>query len=217
MNGLEKLKKCCRCKRELPVSSFHKDRSKKDGLNGMCKECMKEQNKKYYEEKREEIRIYFKERRRKLKRKATRKRAREKREKLIGQLPNTLTEKQWHETLREFDYSCAYCGRKSESEDISKVMGILQKDHLVPVVAGGGLEKWNVVPACLSCNASKGDKHFLDWYIKQPTFSAERLTKITEFVRKHTPLDEDNLDEDEDDLDEEEDSLDENEAEDGEE
>lgn len=33
------LKICGRCKRELPISEFSKDKSKSDGLNSRCKEC----------------------------------------------------------------------------------------------------------------------------------------------------------------------------------
>ena len=38
-------KKCMKCGRELPVSSFNKCRSRKDGLQTYCKECSKEANK----------------------------------------------------------------------------------------------------------------------------------------------------------------------------
>lgn len=33
------LKVCVKCGRELPVEQFNKDKSKKDGLHGRCKEC----------------------------------------------------------------------------------------------------------------------------------------------------------------------------------
>jgi len=34
------MKTCARCKRELPVGQFHKDRTKKDGRNIYCKKCI---------------------------------------------------------------------------------------------------------------------------------------------------------------------------------
>jgi hypothetical protein len=172
-----KTKRCCRCKQELPVTEFHKDRTKKDGLNGMCKECTKRQNKKYYEERKEEVKFYYRERRKQLKRKATRKKARQRRDEKMAALPNTLTEEQWQETLKEFEYACAYCGRKDRE---------LQKDHLVPVVKGGSFSKYNIVPACPNCNASKADCDFLEWYMLHPFFSTERLDKIVNFVRRYT-------------------------------
>lgn len=36
---MEKLKKCSKCGRELPVSEFWKNASTEDGLQTYCKEC----------------------------------------------------------------------------------------------------------------------------------------------------------------------------------
>lgn len=33
------MKVCCRCKQELPLEAFGKDKSKQDGLNLKCKQC----------------------------------------------------------------------------------------------------------------------------------------------------------------------------------
>lgn len=55
---------CKKCGRELPISEFHKNKSKKDGYSSWCKECNKEHEKKrradnpkyfkqWYEENRE--------------------------------------------------------------------------------------------------------------------------------------------------------------------
>lgn len=40
-------KVCSKCKRELPISEFHKNRSEPDGLNAYCKICALEEQKKY--------------------------------------------------------------------------------------------------------------------------------------------------------------------------
>lgn len=42
---------CSRCGRELPISEFSKDKTKKDGLHTCCKQCRKQ----YYAEHREDI------------------------------------------------------------------------------------------------------------------------------------------------------------------
>lgn len=34
-------KVCSKCKKELPIEMFHKDKSKSDGLHNYCKECQK--------------------------------------------------------------------------------------------------------------------------------------------------------------------------------
>ena len=60
-------KKCGRCKRELPIDMFYKNKSEKDGLSWHCKDCSKEiafarkdKIKKYNEEHRKEKSIYNK-------------------------------------------------------------------------------------------------------------------------------------------------------------
>lgn len=37
-------KRCYKCGRTLPVTEFHKNRSTKDGLQNMCKDCIKERD-----------------------------------------------------------------------------------------------------------------------------------------------------------------------------
>lgn len=40
-------KKCCRCKRNKNIFQYHKNKTKKDGVNSMCKECISEYKKEY--------------------------------------------------------------------------------------------------------------------------------------------------------------------------
>ncbi len=50
-NKMINLKQCSRCKKTKSLYQFHKNKSKKDGYNHYCKECVKEykkKNKKYY-------------------------------------------------------------------------------------------------------------------------------------------------------------------------
>lgn len=60
----------------------------------------------------------------------------------------TLTREQWEAILYEFDYLCAYC---SEAKP-------LEQDHMIPLSRGGAHTVENIVPACRSCNAAKGDR-----------------------------------------------------------
>ena len=57
------MKYCYKCKTNKDEAEFSKDKSRKDGLANMCKECCKKRNKKRYEENKEEIkedsRIYY--------------------------------------------------------------------------------------------------------------------------------------------------------------
>jgi len=45
--GDSQMKSCSRCNETKPLSEFYKDRSKKDGLTGFCKSCMKTHQRTY--------------------------------------------------------------------------------------------------------------------------------------------------------------------------
>lgn len=85
--------------------------------------------------------------------------------------PN-FSHQEWKECLIFFGGECAYCGgttRKGQR---------LTRDHLEPVSQGGRTIQSNIVPACSSCNSSKGAEDFKTWFMKQPFFSQERLNRI---------------------------------------
>lgn len=54
-----------------------------------------------------------------------------------------------------FDGKCAYCSAPATTWD-----------HIVPVSKGGKTTPGNMLPACLSCNSSKGDQDIHDWILK---------------------------------------------------
>jgi 5-methylcytosine-specific restriction endonuclease McrA len=60
-----------------------------------------------------------------------------------------LTREEWEQTLEYFKRSCAYCLRN----DVP-----LTQDHVIPTSYGGSHSQDNVVPACRSCNARKGNR-----------------------------------------------------------
>lgn len=60
--------------------------------------------------------------------------------------PCNLLLGEWAETLRHYNWRCAFC--KGPFESI---------DHFIPVSRGGASWVGNVVPACLSCQAAKGN------------------------------------------------------------
>lgn len=71
-----------------------------------------------------------------------------------------LTRKQWLEILGEFDHHCAYCNASGVR---------LTQDHMTPLSRGGQHTRDNIVPACLSCNASKGVRTLLEWIAPSPS------------------------------------------------
>ena len=55
----------------------------------------------------------------------------------------------------KLDY-CAYCGSIDN----------LSTDHIIPIDKSGNQDSKNLVTACMSCNASKSNLFFIDWYLK---------------------------------------------------
>lgn len=59
-----------------------------------------------------------------------------------------FTGEQWEVRLNEFGGRCAYCLRVLQ----------LEQDHVQPITKGGNHTYENIVPACRSCNAKKGNR-----------------------------------------------------------
>jgi hypothetical protein len=64
-------------------------------------------------------------------------------------LPCTLTADEWQDILQQYDFRCTYCGIRFSKKTPPT------RDHVIPVIKGGGLTKENIVPACKSCNSRK--------------------------------------------------------------
>ena len=87
----------------------------------------------------------------------------------------TLTIDQWERIKAHFDNQCAYCGREQS----------LVREHFIPTKSGGGFTQDNILPACASCNSSKGDKNFFEWYPKYRHYSKQREEKIKNYLLTH--------------------------------
>lgn len=87
-------------------------------------------------------------------------------------LPATLTEDQWCVIVQLFDNKCAYCGKTKK----------LEQDHFVALSNGGEYSHNNIVPSCHSCNTSKKNNDFFEWYPKQGHYSKKREAKILKFL-----------------------------------
>lgn len=61
----------------------------------------------------------------------------------------------WMSRLAEFNYACAYCLRR--------IPNSLEQEHMTPLSSGGDNSISNIVPACRSCNASKGARTHVMW------------------------------------------------------
>lgn len=91
-----------------------------------------------------------------------------------AELANTLTVEELDRIKKYFNNSCAYCGI-SENE----LKESMQIDHIVPIAREiKGTERTNIVPACASCNQSKGSKKLSEWYPKKSFYTKRRHKNI---------------------------------------
>lgn len=97
------------------------------------------------------------------------------------ELPYTLTEQQWDCIKEKFDNSCAYCGL-SDSENRERFNRTLEQDHFVPLSKGGGYTQENIIPSCQSCNASKNNKVFSEWYPTYVHYDKHKEKRILYFL-----------------------------------
>ncbi len=87
-------------------------------------------------------------------------------------LEHSLTVQQWLFICSHFDECCAYCGNGEK----------LAQEHFVPLSFGGEYTHNNIIPACITCNSSKGNKNFFDWYRTKEFYDKERERKILSFL-----------------------------------
>lgn len=60
----------------------------------------------------------------------------------------------WEKIRNRFSGCCAYCGAKPD---------VICMDHVVPLSRGGRHSPSNILPACSSCNSSKGALFVAEW------------------------------------------------------
>lgn len=148
--------KVCRfCGKDLPIDSFAKNGIAADGTQRYrddCKTCYNIRRRENATKKKHTDFIGSMKRR--------------------GESNVSYTHHEWKETVIFFGGACAYCGRTMRKGER------LTRDHLEPVKEGGQTTQENIVPACSSCNSSKGASEWREWYMQQPFFSQERMNRI---------------------------------------
>jgi hypothetical protein len=98
--------------------------------------------------------------------------AKHKRKAIKKSLEHTFTNKEWLACLNHFNNKCAYCGTEEK----------LTQDHFIALSKQGEYTRNNIVPVCHSCNSSKQDKDFFEWYPQQKFYSKHREQKILKFL-----------------------------------
>jgi hypothetical protein len=91
---------------------------------------------------------------------------------------------EWEACKNYFNYRCCYCGLPIEEHYImyrgKTQLGDFHKEH---VDDNGSNDLSNCIPSCKSCNSSKRQSTFDEWYNTNNTnFTYERLEKINKWL-----------------------------------
>lgn len=158
------------------------------------REKVRKYNKEYYKENKERIAERQRQRRQENKEEIARKdreykrrnphvyrKANQKYRARKNKLPYTLTIGEWKCILKYFNNRCVYCGI-SEKESLLEYGERLHQEHFIPLSQGGEYTHNNVIPACKSCNSSKGNKSFFEWYPNYEHYDEDREKLILDYL-----------------------------------
>ena len=81
-----------------------------------------------------------------------------------------------------WQHRCAFCGVNANNSRNAGQQR-LTEDHVMALVNGGLDESSNIIPACFTCNSSKGARLVESWYRRQSFFTEARWSKI----QRHCP------------------------------
>lgn len=173
---------CSNCGEEKPLSDFSTVRRNKDGKHFQCKPCQNSYMRKFYANNQQSVKarvrkyheanreIANKKRQERYlanrpehlakcrewvqnnrdKSRASKRNTAHRRRVIIGSSTYQVRAKEIQKLLTQ---NCFYCGSTEK----------ITIDHVVPIFRGGQHKIGNLVPACKSCNSSKGSKLFTEW------------------------------------------------------
>lgn len=172
-------KYCSGCGKTKPLGDFSKDKSRKYGVSGYCRECQKSRyfrTPEYREKSRIASRIFnllFPEKRKEITHRWNQKHPDKIREKTRGwekanpeklkglklarrarekKAEGTFTEKDWKNLKAFYNYTCLCCGKREPEIELTH-------DHVKPLAIGGTHTPDNSQCLCRSCNSKKHTKH----------------------------------------------------------
>ena len=150
--ALQTEKRCSTCHLVLPVSEFNVRRASVDGLQPRCRPCKRIEDRRYRaanpDIERRRNKAYQQRYPERIKSSIQHRRA--------SFRGAGVSEADWARLVHRHGSRCAYCGSLSK----------LTADHVVPIARGGQHAIGNILPACGSCNSSKGSRFLVEWRLK---------------------------------------------------
>lgn len=162
----------CKTKHLSTPEFFSRDKSRKDNLRIICKECERLEHQIYIKNNKLNISKYNQEYHKKNPDKALIRK--HKRRSKMKDLDYTFTKEEWDTCKEYFNYQCAYCGCTPDT---------LTQDHFIALNNGGSYTKDNIIPCCFSCNSSKQDSTFDKWYKGRDFYDTKKVKKIEEYLK----------------------------------
>ena len=93
----------------------------------------------------------------------------------------TMSKADWSRVLEEFNAICIFCGSEGTAEN----RGIVP-DHLIPVTQFGELVLGNTVPACQTCNDSRGERAWRPFLrMRFPGDAEAQIVRVENHLAKH--------------------------------
>ena len=159
-----RIKRCWRCGKTMPYSSFFNSRTEPDGKTSLCKHChtaYQRERRHKYEKSREACNRQSRKwcRENPDKRRATIERRRARMKGANG----SFTSRDIKHLRRSQKNTCVYCGLNPNCHGL---LFSYHLDHIVPLSRGGSNNPENLQLLCSHCNQSKLDKtheEYLEW------------------------------------------------------
>lgn len=206
-------RKCSSCGiiKELNEINYPRKNTGRKGFDSQCKECKREYDKKRYQKNKEKVSqekaIYYQKNKDKIQKRqleyyhSNPEKCRESEKNWRKNNPTrrrmscassrtkkfdaetSLSENEWLSIKARFNNCCAYCGI-SESDHLKEYGELLHQEHVIPLVEQGPYCLGNILPSCRSCNSSKANHDFFEWYPKSKGYSRFRERKILQYLQE---------------------------------
>lgn len=167
------MKECRKCHVRKFIEAFANDTKAPDGKYRWCKDCSRASNQAWYQANKASVVARVKQSRtdpvvykaqlesnkrwRESHPEQANEHSKRSQARAKGAVLADLTHEEWEDLLRAANNSCTYCRKKFTPSETP------QQDHVVPLSRGGQHTKANVVPACRSCNRTKGNRTAIEF------------------------------------------------------